>query len=87
MSARTDLCGGRSAMIVPTATSPKSADTRLSRFLGSGRITGKPEVTPVDRATLPYNATGARYRLRGVLVIWISPVTRETMPIAPVSKK
>src|SRR2546427_9205884 len=24
--------------------SPNSADTRISRFLGSGRITGKPEV-------------------------------------------
>src|SRR5258708_29433040 len=45
MSARTDLCGGRSAMIVPTATLPNSADTRLSSFLGSGRITGKPHLT------------------------------------------
>jgi hypothetical protein len=26
--------------------SPNSADTRLSRFLGSGRMTGKPEVMP-----------------------------------------
>src|SRR5258707_1328697 len=48
MSARTDLCGGRSAMIVPTATSPNSADTRLSRFLCSGWITGNPHLTLVS---------------------------------------
>jgi hypothetical protein len=29
MSARADLCGGRSAMIVPTATSPKPSQFRL----------------------------------------------------------
>jgi hypothetical protein len=34
--------------------SPNSADTRLSRFLGSGRITGKPDVTACcsDRSRL-----------------------------------
>src|ERR1700730_17564408 len=29
MSARTDLCGGRSAMIVPTATSPRRLEGKL----------------------------------------------------------
>ncbi len=40
MSARTDLCGGRSAMIVPTATSPKvlrkgKIPRLIMRFAGS----------------------------------------------------
>jgi hypothetical protein len=31
------------------ADSPNGADTRLSRFLGSGRITGKPESAGINR--------------------------------------
>src|ERR1700682_2684782 len=42
--------------------SPNGADTRLSRFLGSGRITGNPHLTrrwPFERVTegLPTNKT------------------------------
>ena len=35
MSARADLCGGRSAMIVPTATSSSSDKYRYSRLMFS----------------------------------------------------
>jgi hypothetical protein len=53
MSARTDLCGGRSAMIVPTATSFTSEDSSClySRLVGQmtwraySRVTGKPHLT------------------------------------------
>jgi len=47
MSARADLCGGRSAMIVPTATSPSAAVALMNSNLpGSGWITGYPETIP-----------------------------------------
>jgi len=47
MSARADLCGGRSAMIVPTATSVSVRDTHRRAFNlpGSGRVTGNSHLT------------------------------------------
>jgi hypothetical protein len=45
MSARADLHGGRSEMIVPTAHSGNTAGQEISGFRSSGRLTGYTEIT------------------------------------------
>ena len=44
MSARADLCGGRSAMIVPTATSSSVAGRQIFVSHNPGRITAHPDL-------------------------------------------
>ena len=52
MSARADLCGGRSAMIVPTATSGNTAGREISGLRSSGRESRPGESHPEALAEL-----------------------------------